>query len=115
MKSVKKLKAFIALDLVVACHLLALTMQARSNPDDPANRWLAREEWEALCVQAAGGGAAPTQCPGIRDAVLMIAKLGGFLARKSDGDPGSEVLWRGLAKLKIHAEAWKIFSHGSCG
>lgn len=114
-KTVKKLKAFIALDLVVACHLLVLTMQARSRPDDPADRWLAREEWEALCVHAAGGGDAPTQCPGIRDAVLMIAKLGGFLARKSDGEPGSEVLWKGFTKLKIYAEAWKIFSHGIYG
>jgi hypothetical protein len=114
-KSVKKLKAFIALDLVVACHLLALTMQARSKPDDPADRWLAREEWEALCVHAAGGGPAPARCPGIGDAVMMIARLGGFLARKSDGEPGSEVLWRGFAKLKIYAEAWKIFTHGFCG
>ncbi len=111
----EKLKAFIALDLVIACHLLALTMQARSRPDEPADRWLAREEWEALSVQAAGGGAAPAHCPSIKDAVLMIAKLGGFLARKSDGDPGSEVLWRGFAKLKIYAEAWKIFNQDICG
>jgi len=113
--AVEKLKAFIALDLVIACRLLALTMQARSRPDEPADRWLAREEWEALSVQAAGGGVAPAQCPSIKDAVLMIAKLGGFLARKSDGDPGSDVLWRGLAKLKIYAEAWKIFNQDICG
>lgn len=114
-QTVEKLKAFIALDLVIACRLLAMTMQARSKPEEPAERWLAREEWEALCVQSAGGGAAPVQCPSIKDAVLMIAKLGGFLARKSDGDPGSDVLWRGLAKLKIFAEAWKIFNQGTCG
>lgn len=113
--TVEKLKAFIALDLVIACRLLALTMQARSRPDEPADRWLAREEWEALCVQAAGGGAAPAQCPSIKDAVLMIARLGGFLARKSDGDPGSDVLWRGLEKLQIYAEAWKIFNQDICG
>lgn len=114
-KSVTKLKAFIALDLAVACHLLALTMQARSKPDDPADRWLAPAQWQALCVHAAGGGAPPVRCPSIREAVLMIAKLGGFLARKNDGDPGSEVLWRGWAKLKIYAEAWKNFSPGTCG
>jgi hypothetical protein len=34
--TVEKLKAFIALDLVIACRLLALTMQARSRPDEPA-------------------------------------------------------------------------------
>ena len=45
----------------------------------------------------------------------MIAKLGGFLARQSDGDPGSDVLWRGLAKPKIYGEAWKIFNQDICG
>jgi hypothetical protein len=114
-QTVEKLKAFIALDLVIACRLLAMTMQARSKPEEPAESWLAREEWEALCVQSAGGGAPPVQCPSIKDAVLMIAKLGGFLARKSDGAPGSDALWRGLAKLKIFAEAWKIFNQGTCG
>jgi hypothetical protein len=114
-QTVEKLKAFVALDLVIACRLLAMTMQARSRPDEPADHWLARPEWQALCVQAAGGGAAPSQCPSIKDAVMMIAKLGGFLARKGDGDPGSDVLWRGLAKLKIYAEAWKIFNQDICG
>lgn len=55
------------------------------------------------------------QCPSIKEAMMMIAKLGGFLARNSDGEPGSEVLWRGFAKLKIYAEVWKIFSQGNCG
>ena len=114
-QTVEKLQALIALDLVVACRLLAMTMQARSRPADPADRWLGREEWEALCVQSAGGGTAPASCPSIKEAVMMIAKLGGFLARKSDGDPGSDVLWRGLAKLKIYAEAWKIFNQVNCG
>ncbi len=115
MQTVEKLKAFIALDLVIASHLLAMTMQARSKPDEPADRWLEQEEWEALCVQASGGGAAPMESPTIKEAVLMIAKLGGFLGRKSDGDPGSDVLWRGLAKLKIYATAWRVFSQKTCG
>jgi hypothetical protein len=29
----------------------------------------------------------------------MIAKLGGFLARKSDGNPDPITTWRGLMKL----------------
>jgi len=31
--------------------------------------------------------------------VLAIAKLGGYLARNSDGPPGNIVLWRGLSRL----------------
>ncbi|HEX4068953.1 MAG TPA: IS4 family transposase, partial [Candidatus Babeliales bacterium] len=28
-----------------------------------------------------------------------VASLGGFIGRKSDGDPGWQTLWRGLLRL----------------
>lgn len=31
----------------------------------------------------------------LREAMQTMAKLGGFLGRKSDGDPGVKTLWRG--------------------
>ncbi len=30
----------------------------------------------------------------------MTAKLGGFLGRKTDGEPGTITLWRGLLRLE---------------
>lgn len=114
-RAVKKLKAFIALDLVVAAHLLALVRQARVKPESPCNTWLGRDEWEALAVHASRGGPPPSEPPPTGEAVRLLARLGGFLGRKGDGDPGPEVLWRGLAKLKILAEAWAVFGRGNCG
>ncbi|MES2712833.1 MAG: IS4 family transposase [Pseudomonadota bacterium] len=114
-RAADKLKAFIALDLVVAVHLLALVMQARITPQAPAGTWLSRDEWEALAVHAARGGPPPLRPPSTAEAVRMIAMLGGFLGRKGDGDPGPEVLWRGLAKLRTLAEAWQIFKQARCG
>lgn len=32
-------------------------------------------------------------------AVLLVAKMGGYLNRKHDYPPGAEVLWRGLKHL----------------
>lgn len=114
-RAVEKLKAFIALDLVVAVHLLSLVWQARISPALPVDGWLERDEWEVLTVHAAGGGAPPEHAPATGEAVRMIARLGGFLGRKGDGDPGPEVLWRGLAKLRTLAEAWRAFKATSCG
>jgi hypothetical protein len=34
-----------------------------------------------------------------RDFLREVAKLGGFLGRKSDGEPGWITIWRGLNKL----------------
>jgi hypothetical protein len=36
--------------------------------------------------------------------VTEVAKLGGFLARKSDGPPGWQTLWRGWEKLQLMVE-----------
>ena len=40
----------------------------------------------------------------------MIAKLSGFLDRKSDGDPGMTYIWRGWEKLSEIAEMFKLLS-----
>ena len=38
-----------------------------------------------------------------------VAKLGGFLGRKGDGDPRATTLWRGLDKLFFLTEGFLIF------
>jgi hypothetical protein len=39
---------------------------------------------------------------------LWIAKLGGFLARKNEGDPGPQVLWGGLQYLPYTTDMFLI-------
>jgi hypothetical protein len=41
----------------------------------------------------------PKKLPTVSEVVIWIAKLGGFLARKSDGVPGVTVIWRGWQRL----------------
>jgi hypothetical protein len=38
----------------------------------------------------------------------MIARLGGFLARKGDGEPGVKVIWRGVSRLEDIAATWLL-------
>ncbi len=45
----------------------------------------------------------PQQMPPIREVVCLIAQLGGFLARKGDGEPGVKSLWLGLMRLRDYA------------
>ncbi len=46
--------------------------------------------------------------PSIADVVLEIAKLGGYLARKMDGPPGTLALWRGWKRMMDIAEGWSM-------
>ncbi len=46
--------------------------------------------------------------PTLREAMRMVASLGGFLGRKSDGNPGTKSLWLGLQQLDVMTAMWKI-------
>jgi hypothetical protein len=52
----------------------------------------------------------PAQPPSLRDAIRMVASLGGFLGRKADGEPGTQSLWLGLQRLDDITATAKIFS-----
>lgn len=54
----------------------------------------------------------PTTPPDVQTAVRLIARLGGFLGRASDGDPGVKVLWRGFRRLADIVEDWRVFRPG---
>jgi len=51
----------------------------------------------------------PDEVPSLRQAVRWIAKLGGFMGRKGDGEPGVTVLWHGLQRLYDISETWLLF------
>jgi len=92
---------------IVAWRLLWLTLQARETPDAPCTMILEEFEWKALCATVlAGPGRISTKPPTLREAVRMIAQLGGFLGRKCDGEPGPKTLWRGLRRLHDLAQGW---------
>lgn len=50
----------------------------------------------------------PRKALGLREAVRMVAKLGGFLGRKGDKEPGAIVIWRGLQYLKGLIEGYTV-------
>ena len=43
-----------------------------------------------------------------RDFLRGVARLGGFLARKSDGEPGWQTIWKGWFVLMILVEGYEL-------
>ena len=100
-----RIEACLAIDMVVAWRVLLLNKQGRETPDIPCDVYLSKDEWQALyaCVKREPPPITP---PTLRQAVRMIAQLGGFLGRKSDGEPGTTTLWRGLQRLTDITFGW---------
>lgn len=85
----------------------------------PARRkeeFLSETEWCVLFRAVNKQSPLPQNPPPIRDAVIWIARLGGFLARKSYGMPGTLSLWRGWKRLSDLTHGWSIAQQAArCG
>jgi len=55
--------------------------------------------------------AMPDTPPTLREAIHMVASLGGFLGRKGDGEPGTQTSWLGLQRLDDLAAMWILMSN----
>jgi hypothetical protein len=99
LRTFDRLERLLALLSAVALRLLWMTYSARVNGDAPCTIAFSAVEWRVL-YRYQTLEAPPDQPPSLRDAVLWLAQLGGFLARKGDGEPGVKVLWRGLVRLQ---------------
>jgi len=107
LETVERMERAIPVFSIVAWRLLWLTLQARETPDVPCTVIFKEFEWKPLWIAAhPGTKRLPATPPTLREAVRMIARLGGFLGRKCDGEPGPQTLWRGLRRLHDLAQGW---------
>ena len=44
----------------------------------------------------------------LRDAVRLVARIGGYLGRAGDSEPGHELMWRGYAQLQMLCEGFDL-------
>lgn len=108
LETAERIKKALATYTIVAWRLLWLTYQARQNPELPCDTVLETHEWQSLYCHVHDLALPSSQPPSLKQAVIWIAQLGGFLARKHDGFPGVKTLWRGLQRLHDIASTWKL-------
>jgi len=104
LKQGERIENFLGIANVVAVRLLQLRDVARNAPDisakeiiDPLKVNLLTKRYNVQKEEIT-----------IREYYLLLARLGGFLGRKSDGEPGWQILWRGNAHLEKLLEGVKL-------
>ena len=108
--SADRIEACLAIDMVVAWRIFHLTKLGRETPDVPCTVFFEEAEWKALYCFVRQDPKPPDQPPTLREAMRMVASLGGFLGRKSDGEPGTKSLWLGIQRLDDIAATWKFMA-----
>ena len=95
--TVQRLERALALFMVVAWRIARLMRLGRTCPDLEAELLFERDEWEAAFIL--NKKKLPKQPPRLNEVVRLVAMLGGFLARKGDGEPGVKTIWQGLQRV----------------
>jgi len=99
---IERIETALALYLVVAWRINRLMRLGRSLPELPADLLFEKDEWQAAYIL--NKKPVPKTAPQLHAVVRLIARLGGFLCRKGDGEPGAKTLWLGLRDVAVFVE-----------
>lgn len=107
--SLERFKRATALFAVISWRIQYGSMLSRLQTDIPCSALLQSIEWKTLYCRTHRTAKPPSEPPTLNQAVVWIAKLGGYLNRKSDRPPGTTVLWRGFLILYASTEVFRLF------
>ena len=82
-----------------------------TSPDLPCTIYFDDMQWKALYCFRHKTRTPPDKPPSMHDVVRWIAKLGGYLGRKQDPPPGTQVLWKGIQRVDDIVETASVFTN----
>lgn len=110
LSSIERLERALALFMVVAWRITYLMRKGRTCPDLAASLFFDPDEIRGAHLLTKRK--MPSTPPTLNEVVRMIAQVGGFLGRKSDGEPGAKTIWRGLDQVFAAAETLRALRDG---
>jgi hypothetical protein len=105
LSTMERIERALALFLVVGWRIARLMRLGRTLPDLDAALLLEPDEWQAAYILAKKP--LPKKAPRLNEVLRLIARLGGFLGRKGDGEPGVKTIWLGLQRVMDFAAGIK--------
>ena len=95
--AIENIERALVLYLIVAWRIARLMRLGRTCPDMDAALMFDRDEWQAAYIL--NKQKLPQKTPTLNEVVRLVARLGGFLARKGDGEPGVKTVWLGMQRI----------------
>ena len=99
LRTAERLKKHTVLRSIIAWRLFWLGRLRELDEHTSCEVVLSKEEYSLLYRKANRSAKAPLQAPTVGEALVWIAKLGGYIGRPSDPPPGVTSLWRGWQRL----------------
>ena len=103
-ETAERMEACLAILAVVAVRIFQLRTALEAQPEAAAEQVATAEEIQVLRALHKHDADNLT----VREFVRGVAKLGGFLGRKHDGEPGVLTLWRGYQRLQDMLQGYQL-------
>jgi len=100
--AVDRIERALALFMIVAWRIAYLMRMGRTCPDLDAGLFFDADEIRGAYLLT--NKRMPKGVPKLNEVLRLVAQLGGFLARKGDGEPGAKTIWEGLQQIMTAAE-----------
>jgi len=94
---IERIETALALYMIVAWRINHVMRMSRTQSQMQANLLFEDDEWRAAYIL--NKKKPPKNIPTLNEVVRLVARLGGFLGRKHDGEPGAKTLWLGMRQL----------------
>ncbi len=108
--AIERLERALAMFLVVAWRIGYLMRKGRACPDLDAELFFDPDEIRGAYLLT---GLKQPARPKLNEVLRLIARLGGFLARKGDGEPGAKAIWLGLKEVHVAAKTLRALRAGA--
>ncbi|MEX3526666.1 MAG: IS4 family transposase, partial [Burkholderia sp.] len=97
LSSIDRIERALALFMVIAWRIAHLMRLGRTCPDLDAGLLFEPDEWRAAFLL--NKKPVPGTAPRLNEVIRLVTRLGGFLARKGDGEPGVKTVWQGRQRV----------------
>jgi hypothetical protein len=109
--SAERLGRAVAIHAVIAWRVMLMTLLGRTDPGLPPDVLFSDLELQVLDAYAQRRRDLPAPAT-LKNAVWIVASMGGYLRRKNDPPPGHQVLWRGYTKLQAFSIGFSLHDAG---
>lgn len=97
LSTIERLQSALMLYMLVAWRINRLMRLGRCLPELKADVVFDEDEWRAAFIL--NKVPPPPKVPSLNEVTRLVAKLGGFLGRKRDGEPGVKTIWLGMQQI----------------
>lgn len=107
-ETIERFERCLAVSMIVAWRTFYATRIGRELPEISCEAVFTEDEWQPV-YKLVTNQDPPATPPTLQRMVRLIARLGGYIDRSRDDEPGTDTVMRGMERLHDISACWRIF------